>query len=75
MKLYHFKVDEGFGPELIKSETNSTEAGRFCYGYGKHEENVFLLLHEGRLYYYVDMSDGYGWEACSGEDGPSFCTD
>lgn len=75
MKLYQYKVSEGFGPELINDNTNSTRAGELCFKHGKHEEYVFLLLHQGRLYYYVDMPDGYGWEACSGEDGPAFCTD
>lgn len=76
MKLYQFEIEGGFGPKLIKTGTNSNEAGKFCYEHGNHEKVAFFLLHEGRLYYYVDMPDGYGWEACEDEEeGPAFCTD
>lgn len=74
MKLYQFEINSGSGPRIIKQNTNSSDAGNHCYLLD-HEKNLFLLLHNGRLYYYVDSSGGFGWEACDGEDGPAFCTE
>lgn len=74
MKLYQFEIEGGFGPKLIKDNTNSQEAGNYCWKLD-HCKNLFLLLHDDRLYYYIDLPDGYGWEACEGEDGPRFCID
>lgn len=72
MKLYQYKVNEGFGPELINDNINSTRAGELCFKHGKHEEYVFLLLHQGRLYYSSTCRMATAGKLAAGKMVPSF---
>lgn len=75
-KLYEFDTETPAAPKLLKADLTASDAGKIVFERESEDNDFsrwwFLLVQNGRLYYYVSVPGGYGWESADGEDGPPF---
>ena len=81
-KLYEIKLPAADSLKLVAENVTPRQAGLTVFEKadvmsGEPNEaselgSLFVLLSEGRLYYYVSAPDGFGWEKFDGESGPPF---
>lgn len=59
-------IDRRLVPEIVLSQTTPDKAGQYAFGCYANDLDItrysFMLLHRGRLLYYVSVPDGYSWE-------------
>lgn len=76
-KLYKVTLTaDTHGPEMYREGMTVQSAGEYIFNLEKKdhgfENNLWFIQVGGRLYRYISVPDGFGWERCDGEDGPAF---
>jgi len=71
--LFQISLKKDMPPQLMLSGHTAERIGKWCYDREKLyvEDNLWLLLHDGHLYYYVSAPEGYGWQRCLGDSKAS----